>query len=279
MELLDGRLVRDKIITDIKDKVNKLDRKPCLAVISVGNNDGNDIYINTKKKMCDKVGYDFKLYKYDNSDTGTLCNLINDLNNDDKVDAILVQLPLPNNIDKYKVLNSIDKYKDVDGLCQYNRDLLLESGVEELVPCTALGIIKLLEYYNIEIGNKNVVILGKSDIVGKPLERLFLNRGAKVVICDSKTKDISVYTKNADILVVAIGKKEYVTDNLVNNNCIIIDVGIHYDNGKIVGDVDFDNVRNKASYITPVPGGVGPMTIAMLCYNVYKCYLKRNGSE
>lgn len=279
MELLDGRLVRDKIITDIKDKVNKLDRKLCLVVISVGNNDGNDIYINTKKKMCDKVGYDFKLYKYDNSDTGTLCNLINDLNNDDKVDAILVQLPLPNNIDKYKVLNSIDKYKDVDGLCQYNRDLLLESGVEELVPCTALGIIKLLEYYNIEIGNKNVVILGKSDIVGKPLERLFLNRGAKVVICDSKTKDISVYTKNADILVVAIGKKEYVTDNLVNNNCIIIDVGIHYDNGKIVGDVDFDNVRNKASYITPVPGGVGPMTIAMLCYNVYKCYLKRNGSE
>ena len=279
MELLDGRLVRDKIITDIKDKVNKLDRKLCLVVISVGNNDGNDIYINTKKKMCDKVGYDFKLYKYDNSDTGTLCNLINDLNNDDKVDAILVQLPLPNNIDKYKVLNSIDKYKDVDGLCQYNRDLLLESGVEELVPCTALGIIKLLEYYNIEIGNKNVVILGKSDIVGRPLSKLFLNRGSKVVICDSKTKDISLYTKNADILVVAIGKKEYVTDNLVNNNCIIIDVGIHYDNGKIVGDVDFDNVRNKASYITPVPGGVGPMTIAMLCYNVYKCYLKRNGSE
>ena len=279
MELLDGRLVRDKIITDIKDKVNKLDRKLCLVVISVGNNDGNDIYINTKKKMCDKVGYDFKLYKYDNSDTGTLCNLINDLNNDDKVDAILVQLPLPNNIDKYKVLNTIDKDKDVDGLCQYNRDLLLESGVEELVPCTALGIIKLLEYYNIEIGNKNVVILGKSDIVGRPLSKLFLNRGSKVVICDSKTKDISLYTKNADILVVAIGKKEYVTDNLVNNNCIIIDVGIHYDNGKIVGDVDFDNVRNKASYITPVPGGVGPMTIAMLCYNVYKCYLKRNGSE
>ena len=279
MELLDGRLVRDKIITDIKDKVNKLDRKLCLVVISVGNNDGNDIYINTKKKMCDKVGYDFKLYKYDNSDTGTLCNLINDLNNDDKVDAILVQLPLPNNIDKYKVLNSIDKYKDVDGLCQYNRDLLLESGVEELVPCTALGIIKLLEYYNIEIGNKNVVILGKSDIVGRPLSKLFLNRGSKVVICDSKTKDISLYTKNADIIVVEKGKKEYVTDNLVNNNCIIIDVGIHYDNGKIVGDVDFDNVRNKASYITPVPGGVGPMTIAMLCYNVYKCYLKRNGSE
>ena len=278
MQLLDGKLVRDNIIIDIKDKINKLDRKLCLAVISVGNNDSNDIYINTKKKMCDKVGYDFKLYKYDNSDTGTLCNLINDLNNDDKVDAILVQLPLPNNIDKYKVLNSIDKYKDVDGLCNSNKELLVK-GVEELVPCTALGIIKLLDNYNIDFDNKNVVILGKSDIVGRPLSKLFLNRGSKVVVCDSRTEDISVYTKNADILVVAIGKKEYITGDIVKDKCIIIDVGIHNDNGKIVGDVDFDSIRNKALYITPVPGGVGPMTIAMLCYNVYKCYLKRNGSE
>ena len=278
MQLLDGKLVRDNIIIDIKDKINKLDRKLCLAVISVGDNDGNDIYIKSKKKMCDEVGYDFIEYKYGNTDTTTLCNLINKLNKDDRVDAILVQLPLPENIDKYKVLNSIDKYKDVDGLSQYNNDSL-SNGIEEIVPCTALGIIKLLEYYNINFNNKNVVILGKSDIVGKPLERLFLNRGSKVVICDSKTKDISLYTKNADILVVAIGKKEYVTDNLVNNNCIIIDVGVHYDNGKIVGDVDFDSVKEKVSHITPVPGGVGPMTIAMLCYNVYKCYLKRNGSE
>ena len=278
MVLLNGKLVRDKIINDIKDKVSKLDRKLCLAVISIGNNDGNDIYINNKKKMCDNVGYDFKLYKYVNSDTNTICSLIDKLNKDDSITGIMIQLPLPNNIDKDKVLNSIDRFKDVDGLTNYNKNLLF-ANEDGLVPCTALGIVELLDYYDIQMKNKNIVILGKSDIVGKPLEKLFLDRGAKVNVCDSKTKDITIYTRNANILVVAINKSEYIIGDMIKDNCVIIDVGIHKKNGKIVGDVDFNSVKDKVSYITPVPGGIGPMTIAMLCHNIYKCYLKECGRD
>ena len=205
-----------------------------------------------------------------------LLDLIDKLNKDKTINGILVQMPLPKHIDETRIQNKINEYKDVDGLTDINSGRLFHNK-ECLLPCTPYGIMELLDYYNINVEGKNVTIIGKSNLVGKPLSMLMLNKGATVTICHSKTKNISELTKNADILVVAVGKRNLVNANMVKDNVIVIDVGINRDeNNHMCGDVDFENVKNKASYITPVPYGVGQLTVAMLGVNVYKAYMMQN---
>ena len=206
-------------------------------------------------------------------DEQEVINKIIELNNDDYVNGILLQLPIPDKFNRYKLLNLINKNKDVDGLTDINAGLLFK-GYNNLVPCTPLGIIRLLKEYNIEISGKHAVVIGKSNLVGKPLAILLLQEGATVTICHSKTNNLREITKQADILISAVGKKDLITKDMIKEKAIVIDVGINRVDGKIYGDVDFENVKSIVSYITPVPGGVGPMTVAMLLSNVIKNYEK-----
>lgn len=272
--ILDGKIVKETILSDLKREIYKLDRKPSLTVVQVGSNSASEIYIKQKEKMANTVGINFNLIKLEDSVEETeVIKIINDLNNDDNVDGILVQLPLPSHIDVKKVQNTIKDTKDVDGLTDINIGKLAHNN-ETLVACTPMGIMKLLEYYNIKVSGKNVVIVGRSNLVGKPLSLLFENKDATVTLCHSKTNDLNYYTKNADILIVAIGKPNFITKEDIKEGAIVIDVGIsRLTDGSICGDVDFASCRDKASYITPVPGGVGQMTVASLGINTYKAYL------
>lgn len=275
MILLKGRELKESILKNIKNKVSKLDRKPTLAVISTTSDCSSEVYISSKKKMCEIVGYDFRYFDCKNINEDEIISLINKLNDYDDIDGILVQLPVREDINSDRVINSIDYRKDVDGITDINMGKLL-NGNPYLCSCTSLGIIKMLEQYSIDISGNNVVILSRSRLVGKSLASLFLNMDATVTLCHSKTKNLDIYTKNADILVVAIGRDNFIKKDMIKDDCIIIDVGIHkLSDGSLVGDVDFDNVSDKVSYITPVPGGVGQMTVAMLCENIYKAYVNR----
>jgi methylenetetrahydrofolate dehydrogenase (NADP+)/methenyltetrahydrofolate cyclohydrolase len=194
------------------------------------------------------------------------------------VNGILVQLPLPDHIYEPEIIKAISPYKDVDGFTAYNiGKMFISTDFEELAPCTPLGIIRILEHYNIEIEGKEVVIVGRSNIVGKPVAMMMLNRGATVTVCHSKTKDLAAHTKNADILVVAVGKEKFITEDMVKDGAVVIDVGINRtEDGKLVGDTDFENISKKVDYITPVPGGCGPMTVACLMENIVKATIKQN---
>jgi len=270
--ILDGKKIKNLILDEVKDEVSKLDVKPKLVVIQVDNDDASDVYVKQKSNMCHYVGYDFSHIKLDSSvDTEYLVNLINDLNNDMSVTGILVQLPLPSGIDKEKVLNTISYLKDVDGLTATNRERLVNDE-EGLFPCTPLGVMELLNRYSISVDSKNVVVIGRSELVGKPLSIMIRHKGANVTVCHSRTEDISMYTKNADIIISAVGKVNLITNGMVMNSAIVIDVGINRCENGICGDVDFESVKDKCSYITPVPGGVGPMTVAMLAKNIIKAY-------
>lgn len=272
--LLDGKSLSDKIKEDLTRKIKSYLVKPCLAVIQIGDDEASNIYIRSKEKACNKVGINFIHTKFDeNVSEQEVINKIIELNNDDYVNGILLQLPIPDKFNQYKLLNLINKNKDVDGLTDINSGLLFK-GNNNLVPCTPLGIIKLLQEYNIEISGKHAVIVGKSNLVGKPLAMLLLQNGATVTICHSKTVNLKEYTKQADILISAVGKKDLITKDMVKQNATVVDVGINRVDGKIYGDVDFENVKDIVSYITPVPGGVGPMTVAMLLANVVKNYEK-----
>ncbi|MFI3252510.1 MAG: bifunctional 5,10-methylenetetrahydrofolate dehydrogenase/5,10-methenyltetrahydrofolate cyclohydrolase [bacterium] len=263
----------------LKEKVEqakvKYNRVPHLVVILVGNNQASLSYVTGKEKGCTYVGMKNTLIRLDESiSTSELINEINKLNNDENVDGILVQLPLPKHVDEYQVLDSIDINKDVDGFHPMNTGYLWQKR-ESVLPCTAKGIIQLLDHANVEIEGKNVCIIGRSNIVGLPVAKLLLDRNASVRILHSKV-DVSSYSKEADILIVAIGRERYVKDHMVKQGAVVIDVGINRDsNGKLCGDVDFDNVKNKTSVITKVPGGVGPMTIACLLENTYELYLRK----
>ena len=266
--ILDGKKLSDEIRNEIKQKIKNDIIRPCLAVIQIGNNEASNIYIKQKEKACNEVGINFKHIKFSEFDEEReIINKIIELNNDQYVNGILIQLPLPSRFDENKLLNLINKDKDVDGLTEMNCGKLFKDK-NNLIPCTPLGIIKLLEYYNIEIEGKHAVVIGKSNLVGKPLAMLLLQKGATVTICHSKTTNLKSFTEQADILISAVGKVNLVTEDMVKENCVVIDVGINRVDGKICGDVDFLNIQNKASHITPVPGGVGPMTVAMLLNNV-----------
>ncbi len=280
MELLDGKVVKAKLLLDLKSKIEELNVKLGLTVIQVGDDPASSVYVKQKNKMAENLGFNFNHIKLDeNIKEEELLNIIDKLNNDNSVDGILVQMPVPNHLNAKVLQNAILPCKDVDGLTDINMGRLSHN-IDSLVPCTPMGIIDLLKYYNIDISGKNVVILGRSDLVGKPLASLMSNYDATVTLCHSKTKNLSFYTKNADILVAAIGRANFIKKEDVKDGAIVIDVGINrMEDGKLCGDVFFDDVKDMVSYITPVPGGVGQMTVAELGYNTYKAHIIRDNNK
>lgn len=276
MTLIDGKKTSQKIRERLKREITALKQKgiiPELAVLLVGNDPASKIYVNNKKKACEKIGIHSTEYILDeNTPQKNILQLIKQLNTDPKVHGILVQLPLPKHVDTRTVLQAIDPTKDVDAFHDINAGKIIK-GSANLTPCTPAGIIRLLKEYDIPISGKICTIVGRSNIVGKPLSMLMLQEDATVIMCHSKTKNLALLTKLADILVVAVGKEKMITSDMVKENAVVIDVGInHNQDGKICGDVDFDAVSQQASYITPVPGGVGPMTITMLlCNTITTC--------
>lgn len=266
--ILDGKKLRDKIFVDLKSKIENMPVKPTLAVILVGDNPASQIYVNNKKKTAENLGINSIVIKYPESvSEEELLKKIDELNSDKSVTAILVQLPLPEHINKFKVIDTILPEKDVDGLTPYNSGKIFTGEKPYVYPCTPKGILLLLDEYKIELEGKHVVVIGRSNLVGKPIAQMLLNRNATVTTCHSKTKNLAEITKTADILISAVGKN-IVGEKYIKNNCVVIDVGIFRDDeGNIRGDVDFENVSKLASHISPVPGGVGPMTIASLMLN------------
>ncbi len=280
MKIIDGKLISAKLKEELKEEVEKLKEVgivPGLAVIIVGNDPASKTYVNSKEKNAEKLGlYSVKHQLDEKISEEQLLKLIDDLNNDSKIHGILVQLPLPNHIDSKKVLNKISIEKDVDGFHPENVGKMIV-GDKAFLPCTPNGVIKILEYENVEITGKHAVIIGRSNIVGKPMAALLLERNATVTVCHSKTKNLSEIVNLADIVVAAVGRPNFVNADMVKEGAVVIDVGINRVDGKLVGDVDFDSVKEKASLITPVPGGVGPMTIAMLMYNTIESAKRRGG--
>ena len=273
-EILNGKELAKKVRKNLKVEVETLKNKgisPKLAVIMVGNNSSSAIYVKNKSKACIKVGIEFDEYLLPKTTSEEeLLDLIQKLNKSSDVNGILLQSPVPSHIDINKAFRTILPEKDVDGFNPVNVGNLV-IGEECFVSCTPFGIMKLLEEYNINIEGKNAVVIGRSNIVGKPMAQCLLAKNATVTVCHSKTKDIGNIVKNADIVVSAIGRPNFVTEEMIKEGAVVIDVGINrLDDGSIVGDANFETVSKKASYITPVPGGVGPMTIAMLLNNVVK---------
>ncbi|WP_434329033.1 bifunctional 5,10-methylenetetrahydrofolate dehydrogenase/5,10-methenyltetrahydrofolate cyclohydrolase [Mycoplasma capricolum subsp. capricolum] len=280
MVILDGKLVSKTRKELVKEQIdiylNKGYRKPKLAVILIGNDQASELYVSNKIKACNLVGIESMLLRFDENITSqTLSDQINQLNNDQLVDAILLQLPLPKHLNEQMFLQAITPLKDVDGFHYINQGKMLE-GYDTIYPCTPIGIINLLKAYNIDVKSKDITIIGTSNIVGKPLAIMLSNMGATVSMCNKNTKSLKKYTKISDIVISATGKQFIITKDMIKKNAIVIDVGIIRDpiTNKIVGDVDFENVKELCSYITPVPGGVGPMTVAMLLENTLQLYKK-----
>ena len=271
MKILDGKAVSLKVKESVKvraDELKKFGVEPTLAVVLVGEDKASQTYVRAKEKACNEYGIKSVAHRLsENTTQNELLALINVLNLDDSIHGILVQLPLPKHIDTNVVLAAIDPRKDVDGFHAVNVGKLV-SGLEGFVPCTPLGVMEILKEYGIEVAGLNAVVIGRSNIVGKPMANLLLNASATVTVTHSKTKNLKEICKNADLIVAAIGKPFFLKADMVKDDAIVVDVGINrLDDGRLVGDVDFDEVAPKCSYITPVPGGVGPMTIAMLLNN------------
>lgn len=270
-KLISGKEVSSKVKAEVREETAEFVKKgikPGLAVVIVGNDPASRVYVNSKKKACEEVG--FSSFEYALSEETTqeeLLELVSKLNNDDSVDGILCQLPLPEQIDENAVINAIKPDKDVDAFHPFNVGKIM-IGDFAFLPCTPAGVMELIDSTGVDISGKSCVVIGRSNIVGKPMSMLLLHRNGTVTICHSKTKNLAEICRNADILVAAVGKANFVTADMVKDGAIVIDVGMNrLENGKLCGDVDFENVEKKAGYITPVPGGVGPMTIAMLMKN------------
>ena len=279
MKILDGKLIKGQILEELKSEVDKLTIKPNLVVIQVGNNDASNIYINQKKKMAEYVEYEFSLLKYpEDVLEEELISKINELNDDKSVHAILVQMPLPKHLNSTNIQNAVSVLKDVDGLNDINAGRLFHNK-DGLFPCTPLGVMEMLKRYNIDVAGLAAVVVGRSNLVGRPMAMMLTNNDATVMVCHSKTENLKKYTSVADLLVVAVGHASLITEDMVKDGAIVIDVGINRVNDKLCGDVDYDNVSKKASYITPVPGGVGQMTVAMLGVNVLSAYKKQMGDD
>lgn len=278
--IINGKEVSQNVKDEVKEKVSQLKTKgiqPGLAVVIVGDNPASRVYVNSKKKACDEVG--FNSYEYAMPEETTqkeLLDLVDVLNKDEKVDGILVQLPLPSHIDENAVINAISPDKDVDAFHPSNVGKIM-IGEYSFLPCTPAGIMELIDSTGVEISGKSCVVIGRSNIVGKPMSMLLLHRSGTVTICHSRTKNLKEICSQADILVAAVGKPNFVTADMVKEGAVVIDVGINrMADKKLCGDVDFASVSEKAGYITPVPGGVGPMTIAMLMKNTLTAALKKN---
>ncbi len=274
--ILDGKKVAQTKLELLKQEIANLKDQLGLAVIEVGDNPASHIYIRQKYQVATELGYNFWHYSYpqDIKEEDIIVK-IKELNNDDHVHGIIVETPLPSHLNFSHIQNAISPSKDVDGLSTINSGLLMHQE-RCLVPCTAQGIIDLLDAYAINLSGVDITIIGRSHLVGRPLSNLLINRNATVTLCHSHTKDISKFTKNADIVIVAVGHKHFLTADMVKDDAIVIDVGINRENHQIYGDADYQNLINKCRYITPVPGGVGPMTVYELMHNVYLAYQFKN---
>ena len=282
MQLLDGKLVASVTRQNIKAEVDEikalgLERPVGLAVILVGDNPASLVYVRNKMKGCEEVGIkSFMCTLPGDATAEQVAATIKELNANPEVSGIILQLPLPKHLDENPLLDLIDPSKDVDG-CHYVQKGRLWTGRECLIACTPFGVMRILEHYGIELEGKNAVVVGRSNLVGKPLAQLLLDKNATVTICHSRTKNLGEITRQADIVCVAIGKAKFLKADMVKEGAVVVDVGMDRDeNGKLCGDVDFENVAPKCSYITPVPGGVGPMTVTMLLQNTVKAYKQQN---
>ena len=280
-EIISGKTVsaqtREKIKAMVSEFETENKRKPCLAVVLVGNDPASEVYVRNKIKGTEEVGMKSLSFNMpENSTNAEVEEVVKSLADDENVDGILVQLPLPKHLDERKILSLIHDTKDVDGFSPNNLGLL-SIGTPRTVSCTPLGVMELIKSTGIDLKGKNAVVIGRSNTVGKPMAMLLLNENCTVTVCHSKTDNIAFYTKNADIVVVAVGRPEFLKKDMVKDGAVVIDVGINRVDGKLVGDVDFDAVSEVAGYITPVPGGVGPMTISMLLYNTLMAAKKING--
>ncbi len=271
-KLIDGKKIAEKLRNELKEKVAKLKEKPGLAVVLVGDNPASKIYVSMKEKKCKELGfYSKKIILPENTEEIKLLTLIDELNQDKKIHGMLVQLPLPKQINEQLIIDAILPHKDADGFNPINMGNML-TGNNFIIPATPKGIMKLIESTGVNLEGKHAVVVGRSNIVGKPISILLQQKNCTVTMCHSRTKPLEEYTKQADILVAAIGKPRMITKDMVKKGAIVIDVGTNrLENGKLCGDVDFDEVKKVASYITPVPGGVGPMTIACLLENTLEC--------
>ena len=273
MQLLDGKKLSGKIILDLKKQVSRRKKKPVLAMILVGNDPASKIYVDRKKIFCAKAGIGSRVFTFpEKTSEREILEIISSLNANGNISAIMVQLPLPKHMDKNKIIEAIDPQKDADCLHPLNFGRFVQNSEEYSIvaPATPLGIIKLLKENKIKIEGKNAVVVGRSNIVGKPMAQFLLNRGATVTVCHRHTKNLKSYTQKADILVVAVGKMNLIKADMVQKGVVVIDVGVNRKGKRIFGDVDFASVSKKASFITPVPGGVGPITIAMLLWNTVR---------
>lgn len=284
MVLLDGKILSAKIKEEVKVEVTKIVKEknitPGLAVILVGNDAASATYVASKAKACKDAGIYSVVHEMPESITQEeLLETINMMNNNPKLDGILVQLPLPKHIDTTTVLEAINPLKDVDGFHPYNVGRMV-SNLDSFLPATPFGVMRMFEEHNIELSGKDVVVIGSSDIVGKPMASLLINKKATVTVCNSRTKDLKAHTSKADIVIIAVGVPFLLKADMVKDGAIVIDVGINrLDTGKLVGDADFEGLKNKCSFLTPVPGGVGPMTIAMLLKNTIKAANLRDKRE
>ena len=269
-KIIDGKVISASVKERVKAEVSALKEKGItvgLAVIIVGEDPASKVYVANKKKACENLGIISEEYALPETTTNEeLLALIEELNNKPSINGILCQLPLPRHLDEKLIINSIDPEKDVDAFHPFNVGKIM-IGDFYFLPCTPAGVMEMLKYENIEVEGKNCVVIGRSNIVGKPMNMLLLHQNGTVTVCHSKTKNLKEICRNADILVAAVGRPKFVTEDMVKEGAVVIDVGINRVDGKLCGDVDFENVKNKASAITPVPGGVGPMTIAMLMQN------------
>ena len=275
MEILNGKELKKKKLLELKEQVLKLSQPLGFAVVQVGHNEASNVYIRQKEKMAEQLGYEFYHISLEEDILeDELIQTIQELNEDEKVHGIIVQMPLPSHIDAKKVQDAVNPEKDVDGLNALNSGKLLKQE-EGLLPCTPSGIITLLHAYQIPLCGRHAVVVGRSELVGKPLALLLLNEDATVTICHSKTEHLEQYTKMADILISAVGKKDFIRADMVKEGAVVIDVGMNRVDGKLYGDVKYDEVAPYCSYITPVPGGVGPMTVLELGENVYRAHQKQ----
>ncbi len=278
-KILDGKKLADKLLQEAKEKVAKMAQKPKLVVVQVGEDPASKVYIRKKKEAALEAGLLYEEVSYpENISQEELLSKITELNEDTEVTGIIVQLPLPAHISVPLVIRQIKPIKDVDGFCAYNLGkVFLSKDFEDLPPATPFGVIKLLDEYNIDVQGMDAIIVGHSNITGKPLAMMLLNRNATVSVCHIHTKNLAEYTKKADLIAVAVGKAKLITADMVKKGAIIVDIGMNRDeNGKLCGDVDYEEVSKKASYITPVPGGVGPMTVISLILNTIRAKEKQN---
>lgn len=274
-KIIDGKQIQNKLKEELKKTIKDINQELKLTVIQVGNDPASNVYIRNKGNLCSEVGIKFDHLKYENITEEDLISQIKKLNNDQTVTGILVQLPLPSHINSQKVIETIDYKKDVDGLTSKNIGNLF-AGNKAIAPCTALGVMEILKETKTPLEGKNVVVVGRSKLVGLPLISLLLKNNATVTTCHSKTQNLKAITQTADILIVAIGKKEFINKDYVKEDVIVIDVGINREEGKLYGDCNLNQIIDKCQLITPVPGGVGPLTVIMLINNIIEAYNLQN---